>query len=163
MLGFLVDNIYVVFGDQVFQQSVGIPIGTNCAPLLADLFLYSYEPEFVQKLLRDNNKKLAVSFNHTFRYIDNVLSIINHNFHSYVDLIYPDELEIKDTTESEKSASYLDILLKSRPHGAVVSAWDVGAGPLDETLFINRGPVSQLVWHDKNLSLFKGPERRAYA
>ena len=45
MLGFLVDNIYVVFGDQVFQQSVGIPMGTNCAPLLADLFLYSYEAE----------------------------------------------------------------------------------------------------------------------
>jgi hypothetical protein len=56
MFGFLVDNIYVVFGDQVFQQSVGIPLGTNCAPLLADLFLYSYEAEFVQKLLQDNNK-----------------------------------------------------------------------------------------------------------
>jgi hypothetical protein len=63
MLGFLVDNIFVVFGDQVFQQSVGIPMGTICAPLLADLLLYSYEAEFVQKLLRDNNnKKLAVSF-----------------------------------------------------------------------------------------------------
>jgi hypothetical protein len=56
MLGFLEDNIYVVFGDQVFQQSVGIPMGTNCALLLTDLFLYSYEAEFVQKLLRDNNK-----------------------------------------------------------------------------------------------------------
>ena len=62
ILGFLVDNIYVVFGDQVFQQSVGIPMGTNCAPLLADLFLYSYEAEFVQKLLRDKDKKLAVSY-----------------------------------------------------------------------------------------------------
>ena len=61
MLGFLVDNIYVVFGDQVFQQTVGIPMGTNCAPLLADLFLYSYEGEFVQKLLRDtgNNKNTS--------------------------------------------------------------------------------------------------------
>jgi hypothetical protein len=87
MLGFLVDNIYVVF-----QQSDGIPMGTNCAPLLADLLLYSYEAEFVQKLLRDNNKKLAVSFNHTFRYIDDVLSINNHSFHNYVHLIYPDEL-----------------------------------------------------------------------
>jgi hypothetical protein len=46
MLGVLVDNIYVVFGDQVFQQSVGIPMGTNCAPLFADLFLHSYEAEF---------------------------------------------------------------------------------------------------------------------
>jgi hypothetical protein len=38
MLGFLVGNIFVVFGDQVFQQSVGITMGTNCAPILADLF-----------------------------------------------------------------------------------------------------------------------------
>jgi hypothetical protein len=66
MLGVLVDNIYVVFGDQVFQQSVGIPIGTNYAPLLEYLILYSYEAEFGQILLRDNNKKLSVSFNHTF-------------------------------------------------------------------------------------------------
>jgi hypothetical protein len=51
-----------------------------------------------------------VSFNHTFRYINDVLSIINHDFHNYVNLIYPDELEIKDTTESDKSASDLDIL-----------------------------------------------------
>jgi hypothetical protein len=40
LLGFLLDNIYVVFGDQVFQQSFGIPMDTNCAPLFADLFLY---------------------------------------------------------------------------------------------------------------------------
>ena len=58
MFGVLIDNIYVVFGDHVFQQSVGIPMDTNCAQLLADLFLYSYEAEFVQKLLRDKNKNL---------------------------------------------------------------------------------------------------------
>jgi hypothetical protein len=113
MLGSLADNIYVVFGNQVFQQSMGIPMATNCALLLAYLFLYSYEAEFVQKLLQDNFKKLTVSFNDTSRYIDDVLSINNHNFHNYVHLIYPDELEIKDTTESDKSASYLDILLNT--------------------------------------------------
>ena len=43
MLEFLVDNIFVVFGGKIFQQIVGIPMGTNCAPLLADIFLYSYE------------------------------------------------------------------------------------------------------------------------
>ena len=47
MLEFLVDNIFVVFGGKVFQQIVGIPMGTNCAPLLADIFLYSYELEFI--------------------------------------------------------------------------------------------------------------------
>jgi hypothetical protein len=49
MLEFLIDNIYVVVGGQVFQQFVGVPMGTNRAPLLADLFLYSYEAEFITK------------------------------------------------------------------------------------------------------------------
>ena len=47
MLDFLIDNIFVEFGGFIFQQTVGIPMGTNCAPLLADLFLYSYEAEFI--------------------------------------------------------------------------------------------------------------------
>jgi hypothetical protein len=47
MFGFLVDNIYVVFGDHVFQQTIAIPMDTNCAPLLTYLFLYSYGAEFV--------------------------------------------------------------------------------------------------------------------
>jgi hypothetical protein len=122
MLGFLVDNIYVVYGDQIFQQSVGIAMGTHCAPLLTDLFLYSYEAEFVKKLLQDNNKKLALSLNHTFRYIDDVLSISNHNFHNYFHLIYPDELEIKDTTESDRYSSYLNILLDIDSNGRLTTS-----------------------------------------
>jgi hypothetical protein len=81
-------------------------MGTNCAPLLADLFLYSYEAEFIQKLLHEKKKSLAVAFNSTFRYIDDVLSINNNQFQSLVDSIYPNELEIKDTTESFTSPSY---------------------------------------------------------
>jgi len=50
-------------------------MGTNCAPLLADLALHSYEAKFVQELLRKGKKKLAQSFNYTFRYIDDVLSL----------------------------------------------------------------------------------------
>jgi hypothetical protein len=100
MLGFLIDNIFAVFGNQIFKQTDGIPMGTNCAPLLADWFLYSYEAEFIQKLEHQKNKPLVVAFNSTFRYIDDVLSINNNQFHSYFDSIYPSELEIKDTTES---------------------------------------------------------------
>jgi hypothetical protein len=59
MLEFLIDNIFVIFGERVFQQTVGIPMGTNYAPLLADLFLYSYEADFIQGLLKKNEKKLA--------------------------------------------------------------------------------------------------------
>jgi hypothetical protein len=59
MLEFLIDNIFVFFGGRVFQQTVGIPMGTNCAPLLVDLLLYSYEADFIQGLLKKNEKKLA--------------------------------------------------------------------------------------------------------
>ena len=69
MLEFLIDNIFVMFGGRVFQQTVG----TICAPLLADLFFYSYEADFIQGLLKKNEKKLARCFNFTFRYIDDVL------------------------------------------------------------------------------------------
>ena len=110
-LNFLIDNIFVVFVGRVFQQTIGIPMGTNCAPLLADLFLYSYEAEFVQRLLANKQKKLAASFNFTFRYIDDVLSMNNDAFHNHLHSIYPPELEIKETTESPTSASYLDLLL----------------------------------------------------
>jgi hypothetical protein len=57
MLDFLVYNIDVVFGDQVFQKSFAIPMGIHCATLLTDSFLYLYEAEFVQKLLRDIKEK----------------------------------------------------------------------------------------------------------
>ena len=47
MLGFRLDNIFVFFEGKVFQQIVDIPMDTNCAPLLADIFLYSYEEELI--------------------------------------------------------------------------------------------------------------------
>jgi hypothetical protein len=53
---------------------------------------------------------LVVTFNSTFCYIDYAINI-NH-FHFYVDLIYSNELEIRDTTECSTSTSYLDVLLK---------------------------------------------------
>ena len=111
MLNFLIDNVFVQFGGQLFQQTVGIPMGTNCGPLLADLFLYSYEAEFLDGL-KKQDKKLARSFNFSFRYIDDVLSLNNSRFADYVNVIYPNELEIKDTTDSPKSACYLDLHLE---------------------------------------------------
>ena len=57
MLEFLVDNIFVVFAGKVFQQIIGIPMGTNCIPLLADIFLYSCEAKFIQSLLSAEKKR----------------------------------------------------------------------------------------------------------
>ena len=111
MLEYLIDNIFVEFGGRIFQQTIGIPMGTNCAPLLADLFLYSYEAEFVQSLLQAGKKHLAQQFSFTYRYIDDVLSLKNTKFAEYLEFIYPRELEIKETTETSASSSYLDCYL----------------------------------------------------
>ena len=89
MLDFLVDNIFVVFAGKAFQQIIGIPMGTNCAPLLAYIFLYSFEAEFIQSLLSTGRKLLASQFNFTYRYIYDVLSINNPDFENYLGQMYP--------------------------------------------------------------------------
>ena len=109
MLEFLVDNIFVVFAGNVFQQIVGITMGTNCAPLLADIFLYSYQAELIQTLLSIGRKQLASRFNFTYRYIDDVLSVTNQEFENYLGQMYP--VEIKITAESNTSTSPLHLLL----------------------------------------------------
>jgi hypothetical protein len=65
---------------------------------------------------------LYKSFNHTLRYIGDVISINNHYVHNYVHLIYSDELEIKDTTEYDKSASYLNILLNIDSNARLITS-----------------------------------------
>ena len=82
-------------------------MGTNCAPLLADIFLYSYEAEFIQSLLSTGRKRLASQFNFTYRYIDDFLSINNHDFENYLGQMY--HLNLRSKTRQR--ASYLDLLL----------------------------------------------------
>ena len=112
MLEFLIDNIFVMLGGRVFQQTVSIPMGINCAPLLFDLFLYSHDADFIQGLLKKSVKNLARSFNFTFRYIDDVYSLNNGKFGDFIDRINHIELEIKDATCKTKSVSYIDLSIK---------------------------------------------------
>ena len=84
---------------------VGIPMGTNCSPLLADLFLYSYENEFLDKLIKEGKRKLARKFNLSYRYIDDLISFNNKRFKEFISDIHPKEL-----TESTSVASYLNLL-----------------------------------------------------
>ena len=106
MIEYLVDNMYVSFGGQLFRQMVGIPMGTNCAPLLADLFLYSYENEF---LVFRRQKKAARKLNLSYHYIDDLISFNNKRFKEFISDIYSKELIISETTKSTSIASYLNL------------------------------------------------------
>ena len=92
-------------------------MGTSCAPPLADLLFYSYEADFIQGFLTKNEKKLARSFNFTFHYIDDVLSLNNSRFGGFVDRIYPIDLEITDITDTDRSDAYLDFFLEIDSEG----------------------------------------------
>ena len=75
----------------------------------------------IDNIFVDGNKDLVKSFNFTFRYIDDVLSLNNRYFIDHVDRIYPVELEIKDTTDSSTSAAYLDLYLQRNLHGQLTT------------------------------------------
>ena len=65
-LSYLLDNIYIRFGTKLYRQIVRIPMGTNCAPLVADLFLYCYERDFMDSLNHDNQADVIEAFNSTY-------------------------------------------------------------------------------------------------
>ena len=109
MVEFLIDNIFVKFGGFLFRQVIGIPVGTNCAPLLADLFLYSYESEFLDNMIRGGHWKLARSFYLCYRYIDDLIVFNNKKFGDYVKEIYPSQLTAEKANTSDDLANYLDL------------------------------------------------------
>ena len=69
-------------------------MGTNCAPLVADLFWFNYERDFMMSLSGDKQADIVDDFNTTSRYLDDILNINNVYFDIMVSQIYPSELQL---------------------------------------------------------------------
>ena len=110
-LVYLLDNIFIRFGTKLYRQTIGIPMGTNCAPLVADLFLVCYERDFMKSLSRENQADIIEAFNSTSRYLDDLLNIDNIYFDQMVDRIYPTELQLNRTNSSDTETPFLDLNL----------------------------------------------------
>ena len=110
-LSYLLDNIYTRFGKKLYRQIVGIPMGTNYAPLVADLFLFYYERDFMTSLSVDNQADIIQAFNSTSRYLDDLLNIDNPYFEGMVNQIYPPELQLNKANTSDTEAPFLDLHL----------------------------------------------------
>ena len=104
---YLVDNIYVCVGNRVYRQCVGIPMGTDCAPLLANLFLFYHEYNYMKNLIK-HDIWAARRFNNTVRYIDDLLTLNNSRFECAINDIYPPELQLKKATECSTPLSYFN-------------------------------------------------------
>ena len=74
---YLLDNIFIRFGTKDHRQTTGIPMGTNCAPLAADLFLFCYDTDFMKSLSRENQADIIEAFNCSSRYLDDLINIDN--------------------------------------------------------------------------------------
>ena len=117
---FLFHNTYVMLGDKVFRQKIGIPMGTNCAVHVANYFLFSYELDFVERLIRFDKIELLKSFMWTRRYIDDVLNINCPEFAKFHTLenirindefagIYPKALKLNLEIILGHEVHYLDL------------------------------------------------------
>ena len=106
---YLLNNIYIRFGNKLYRQIVGIPLGTNCAPLVADLFLFCYERDCMTSLSDDNQSDIIEAFNSTSRYLDDLLNIDNPYFEGMVNQMYPPDLSKANTSDTE--APFLDLRL----------------------------------------------------
>ena len=138
-LHFLLDNMFVAFGDTLLQQIIGTPMGTNCASLLANFFLAMYELAFVERPAavildvqapqpkRDQVGKIMNGFLMSGRFLDDFLSINNPYlkhllytsqsfFYPDVTGIYPDTLELA-LAHTGTSIPYMDIKIISEPGG----------------------------------------------
>ena len=109
MTEFLVENIFVQFGERLFCQVIGISMGNNCAPLLADLFFYSYENEFLDNMIKSGHRRLARSFNLCYRYIDDLIVFNSKKFLDYLKEIYPSQMTVEKANKSDHLADYLDL------------------------------------------------------
>ena len=81
---FWLDNIFIQFGTKLYRHVFGIPMGTNGAPLMENLFLFCYERDFMMSLSDDKQADVIDAFNNTSRYLDDILNINNVYFDNMV-------------------------------------------------------------------------------
>ena len=112
ILEFILDNIYVRYGKDVYKQVIGIPIGLDSGQDIANLLLYSYESDYVGEISKID-LSLARKFRLNERYIDDLFVANFPTFRDHIYEIYPQDLEIKLESNNTQEVTYLDLKIKS--------------------------------------------------
>ena len=107
-IDFPLANTFIQFGPLIFQQIKGIPMGSNCSPLLADLYLSWLEFQYMKKLMKkDFHLASKLSFN--ARYIDDIACVNIQNFKQIAKEIYPDVISLEDNDSDNSRDVFLDL------------------------------------------------------
>jgi hypothetical protein len=125
VMNWLIDNIFVTFGDKCFRQTIGIPMGTDCAPFLANLFLYSYEYKWIDKQRKLKKFHLLKRFRCCSRYIDDLCLVNNDNLMKKCRSdIYPKELKLVPDESDGLTSPFLDLNMTIRDGCVYTSIYD---------------------------------------
>ena len=109
----LIDNIFVTFGDKIFQQIIGIPMGTDCAPFLANLFLFALEWQWIDKQRKAGKYFLLNKFKACCRYIDDLFLLNNdETMRCVMYQIYLPELKLIPDDTDGTFTEFLGLSLK---------------------------------------------------
>ena len=123
VLDFILDNIYVKCGREIYKQIIGIPIGLDSGQDIANLLLFSYESDYVEKLSKENII-LARKFKLCSRYIDDLFVGNFPSFREHIYKIYPRELEIKPESNNPVEIAFLDLKIKYDNSNIIFSIYD---------------------------------------
>ena len=123
ILEFILDNIYVKYGENVYKQVIGIPIGLDSGQDIANLLLYSYESDYVGEISKVD-LPTARKFKLNGRYIDDLFVANFPTFRDHIYEIYPQDLEIKLESNNTQEVTYLDLKIKSENSTLNFSVYD---------------------------------------
>ena len=107
-LNWILNNTYIRFGGKLFVQHKGVPMGGNCSPFIADLYLAWLEFEYMSDLMK-NNYSLAKQLSYNSRYIDDILTPNVTGFLHIASMIYPEEVPLEPTTKDSLHDCFLDL------------------------------------------------------
>ena len=126
MIDTVIDNSYFRFGNKTFRQCIGIPMGIDPAPQMANLYLYAYEANFMEKLTKENYSQ-ARKFNRTRRFIDDLHTINNDGElekHNKEGKIYPKEMKLNLENMDNNTATFLDLDERIKDNVIIVKTFD---------------------------------------
>ena len=109
-LNYLIDNAYITYQGKVYRQVIGIPMGTNAGPQIANTYLHVYEYDYIRKLIEDGDEVSLKKLENIFRYQDDLISINDDGLlGDLLTDIYPKEMIVNGTNVSPRKCNYLDM------------------------------------------------------
>ena len=110
LFNYMVDNCFILFKGKVYRQTIGIPMGIDPAPFIANLFLHYYESSYMNSLVSSGKLNVARKLSRNFRYLDDLLGLNDIGcFEQVHSTIYPRELVLSCTDNVGIQANYLDL------------------------------------------------------